>query len=543
MCLVTHSLFAHLQGQLLASVNNKLEALGLPRGGSSLSRNQQFLAAHGISSGAPAGAHVVKDQHQQSLDSAASAWSQAADDSADMALTIKAKAIAESPQASDQARIANDTRPDNSDSRAAAARVQQGRRQPNAFSAHAKSHALQSSGPASMDAQTLDSNTADYTLFGSLSQPLSPEPQISEPSTLTPQPQACMAQPQTLRAQTQTLSAQSLLPPPEQVCNAALSTDSSALSHCNTELQSLPSASVPAAAEATVEGPGAIAVQTPSGMQTAQTDAAKLASPLNAAEGEITLQFAPSYSTAQQGVEGLAHISRIDSSAGASSNRSCLESSQHASIINEQGSWVVMQPGRTSLSVSQPLESAAAVAVTSPALAVMQGPAAPGVMPHSSSSSIACRSEAGEEGNVHIRSKASVEAGKQVDVEAVAEVGVSSRRTADIKGSQAADTSAGFGDSAAWPENTVENATAQVDQKQASSTVGPPTGIVKAFDFTSSIDGRDLQRSLMVSESRTGRLQGSFCTNLDYSRLWHKLHVCDRLCSAPFGPDVLCHAL
>ena len=50
-----HPVMANLQGQLLASVNDSLEALGLPRGSfpAPLSRGQKWLSAHGLSTGAP----------------------------------------------------------------------------------------------------------------------------------------------------------------------------------------------------------------------------------------------------------------------------------------------------------------------------------------------------------------------------------------------------------------------------------------------------------------------------------------------------------
>ena len=564
-------MYGHLQGQLLASVNNKLEALGLPRGISSLSRSQQWLAAHRIPSSVPADAHFMKDQPQQSPNSAASAWSQAADDSIAMAVTIKAKAAAASSQFPDKACTPSDRWSGNSDSSALAAAAttaagyQQARQVSNAHTAHAKLQALQSSGQASdqLDVQTVDLNTAKCVTLRSWSLRLGPEPQINGPSTLTPhpevvsaqmqaltaqpqafsaQPQACSAQiqtlrtqpeslrtqPQTLRAQPDMLSAQSALAPPEQVCNAILSTHSNAVLHCNTEFRSLPSASVQAAAAATAEAAGAIAVQTPSGMHTAQTDAAELAPAPNAAQEKTTLQPGSGYSTAQQGVTGLAaaaHISRIDSFTDASSKRSSFESSLHASAISEQGSWVGVQPGRTNLGASQSLESAAAAAGTSPALAAMQSPAAPGVMPQTCSPSYAFRPE---EGSVELGSEVSVEAGKEVDLEAVAEVGFHGRVKADMEGSKGADMSA----------------SSPMDCKQASSIVGPPTGIVKASDFSSSIDGRDPEQHLpMASEHCTGRLQGSLCTDLDkpVGYLLHE-HMC-ATGSAPFRAGVFCSAL
>ena len=546
--LVTHSLYGHLQGQLLASVNNKLEALGLPRRVASLSRSQQWLAAHGISSSMPADAQSAKDQHQQSLDSAASAWSKDANDSMAMAVTIKAKAQAADPQPPDQARIPSDRWSDSPNSRssaaAAAAGVQQGRQEPDAYAAHPQLQALQASGSALTEVQTFDSNIAEGSPLCPLSQPLSPEPQVSGPCTLTPQPQALSAQPQALsaqarevRAQPQTLSAQSPLPPPEQVCNAALSIDFIALSHCNTEPQPLLSASVSAAAEAAAEADakaaGQIAVQTPSGLHTAQTHAHMLASAPGAAQAMATLQLAPGCSTAQQGVQSsavAAHISRIDSFADASSKRSGFESSQHASTVSQQGSWVVMQPGRTNPSISQSFEPAAATAGSSPTLAAMQGPTALGVMPLTSSYAL-CPA-AGQEGREEYVSQVSVKAGKEVDVEAGAEVSVNGRMEADMEASQGADMSAGDGDSASCLElNRVVEMACRVDHKQASSTGGPPTGTMKASD---SIAGRDLEQHPPVSsESCTGRLQGSFCTDLykPSGYLLHGLHVDVRLCT------------
>ena len=539
---VSHSLYGHLQGQLLASVNNKLEALGLPRGASSLSRSQQWLAAHGISSSVPADAQFAKDQHQhqQGLDSAAAAWSKDADDSMAMAVTIRAKATAASPRPPDQARIPSDRWFVNSNSSpsaaAAAAGVQQGRQEPDAYIAHATLQALQASGPAFTEVQTFDSNTAECHPLCSQSQPLSPEPQVSGPSTLTPQPQALIAQPQALctqpqelRAQPQMLSAQSPVPPPEQGCRAALTTDPTAVSHCNTEHQSSPSASLPAAAEATAEASGPNALQTPSGMHAAQTDTPQLAPASGAAQGTAALQLAPHYSTADHGLGALpvaAHISRIDSFADASSKSSSFESS----TISQQGSGVVVEPGRTDLRISQPLEPAAATAASSPVHAAMQGPIAPGVMPLTSSTSDALRPAAGEEDSVEVGSEVGAEAGKEANVEAGAEVGVEGMVKADMVGSQGADMSAGFG-SAACPENKVVEVASRVDHKQASSTAGPPTGIMKASDST---DGHNLeQHSPVASESCTGRLQGSFCTDLHkpLGYLLHGQHVDVGLCT------------
>ncbi len=63
-----------LQGELLASVNDTLEALGLPRGSSPppLSRGQRWLAAHGLSAGVPADTASISEAEQRSASPATS---------------------------------------------------------------------------------------------------------------------------------------------------------------------------------------------------------------------------------------------------------------------------------------------------------------------------------------------------------------------------------------------------------------------------------------------------------------------------------------
>lgn len=474
----------------------------------------------------PADAQAMKDQHQQSSEPAASAWSTAADDNS-MAMTIKAKATTVSPRPSDQARIANDRWSGNSDSSlaaSAAAADQQGRQEPNAYPAHAQSQAWRPSGPASTNVQFLDSNTAESDSLSSWSQPLSPEPQITGPNL---EPHVLSAQPQTLKAQPQTLSAQFPPHPPEQIYDVALSTHSIGLSHCRNEPQSLLVHFVPAAAEATAEvtaeAAGPIAIQTPSGMHTAQTDAAKLAPAPTAVQEEAALQLAPGHSTAQESVESAAHISRMGSFADASSKRSSCKASQHASIIPEQGACVVV-PGRTHPSTSQPLEQAADAAGTSPALAAMQAPATPRVTPHTISTSSAFCPEAGKEGSVEVGSKVSVEAGKEVGVRAGAEVGAGGRMKADMDGSQEADMCAAFGGSAAWPENVVGSAAFQLGHEQTSSTIEPPTDTVQASFLE--------QHSSVASQSRAGiAMELLHISEQACAPLLHALHVCGRLCT------------
>ena len=57
-----------LQGELLASVNDSLEALGLPRGSSPppLSKGQRWLAAHGLSTDLPTGTASLSKSQQHS---------------------------------------------------------------------------------------------------------------------------------------------------------------------------------------------------------------------------------------------------------------------------------------------------------------------------------------------------------------------------------------------------------------------------------------------------------------------------------------------
>ncbi len=63
-----------LQGELLASVNDTLEALGLPRGSSPppLSRGQRWLSAHGLSAGLPTDTASISEAQQHSASPAIS---------------------------------------------------------------------------------------------------------------------------------------------------------------------------------------------------------------------------------------------------------------------------------------------------------------------------------------------------------------------------------------------------------------------------------------------------------------------------------------
>ena len=63
-----------LQGELLAAVNDTLEALGLPRGSSPppLSRGQRWLAAHGLSAGLPTDTASIDEAQQHSASPATS---------------------------------------------------------------------------------------------------------------------------------------------------------------------------------------------------------------------------------------------------------------------------------------------------------------------------------------------------------------------------------------------------------------------------------------------------------------------------------------
>ena len=63
-----------LQGELLAAVNDTLEALGLPRGSSPppLSRGQRWLAAHGLSAGLPTDTASINEPQQHSASPATS---------------------------------------------------------------------------------------------------------------------------------------------------------------------------------------------------------------------------------------------------------------------------------------------------------------------------------------------------------------------------------------------------------------------------------------------------------------------------------------
>lgn len=63
-----------LQGELLAAVNDTLEALGLPRGSSPplLSRGQRWLAAHGLSAGSPTDTAPLSEAQQHSASPATS---------------------------------------------------------------------------------------------------------------------------------------------------------------------------------------------------------------------------------------------------------------------------------------------------------------------------------------------------------------------------------------------------------------------------------------------------------------------------------------
>ena len=388
---------------------------------------------------------------------------------------------------------------------AAAGEHQQCRQESIAFSAPSL-QPVQSSGSAAGDAHTPDSTLAEHIILSPWSQPLSPEPDV-----FTPQPQALSAQPYRLTS--------------EHTCNAALSADSCqslALSCPNTQPQSPPTASVPAAAEAAAKVVVPLAGRIPSGMHTAQTEAAKLGPAIDAAQGSARLQLAHRHSIAQQsiGLEVLtaaASVSSDDSPCDASSGTS-MGTSPNASS-NEQGSQVLTDPSSMHPNMCRPLKPAALAAGTGPALAAVQGPP---VAVLQTSSLLASKPPSPEAGR---------EAGQEADAEAEGEVSVAGRmEKADVEGSKGAGVEAGRGVPTARLHSGVERVVSHVDQEQSSSTLEPPSDTFKASDSGSSVMGFSLeQRPTVSSGSFTGRVAAqvpSLCS------AWHCPLFCALLVSS-----------
>lgn len=476
----------HLQGQLLASVNNKLEALGLPRGTAPppLSRPQEWLAAHRLSPSLPAYAtSSVKASNAHSRSTEAPAWSKAADDTIITAMSIKAKTTVASPRSLGEAPMSKERWSGSHHSDASAvAGAQHSMQESDGDSKYTALQPVQHSGSAFWDDETPDSSMVEPKALSSRTQPLSPAPWTlaAEPDVLSPQPQAIRAQPQLLN--------------PEHTCNAAMHADGSHLiaeSQCEVESHFFPRASVPSATKAA----GTLAMHLLSGLRSARTDKPKL--DLNG-----SLQPARRNSTVLQGMDvdtftKAAPVSRAagvpdcSNSGSSSSISSRFDDSQHANTI-VVASQRVINASSTSLSVSHDLGSmshvvdmgpAAAVVGTDPALAAMQQGRAPAELLHSDGTSAldALYHEAGTE------------------------CGVEGRMEGGVEGSNGGAVGAGVRESVARFQSRVDF---QLEEKQASSTARLPP---MSAEFSPRITGCDLeqQHSTVLSDSLTGR--GSPC--------------------------------
>lgn len=456
----------HLQGQLLVSVDNKLEALGLPCGTASLpvSRSQQWLAAHRLSPSLPADAKYVQVPQAHSPSSVASALSEAGNDSIATAISITPKVTAASPRLSDEASNPVDMWFGRHHSNAsAAAGIQHVSQQSAACSACSALQPVQRSGSASLDGQTPDASKAEHKPVISFSQPLNSESQtlIAEHDEIAPQPQTLSAQPQLFS--------------PGHNNNAAMRADgfeSMAHSPCNIDSPPRQQACVPAAAEATVT----LVVQSPSHLDPAESDKAKLGNLLKPAS---KFQPASGSSTVQQGMDvdastGAAPACKVDGVPGCSGSSS-LEDSCHASTV-VPGSQLLMHPSNTSQSVSHLLEPTGHAVNTGAALAVMQEDSVPAVLPHTNYMSAldALCSEAG------------------------GEVGVEEQMEGGEEGDEGADGDAGIWESVARFQSRVVRVASQCQEEQAPSKEGA--------DFEHRTTGCDLEQHLTDSpDILTGR--------------------------------------
>lgn len=243
LLVVRHSPYAYLQGHLLASVNDSLEALGLPRGTPQppLSRGQQWLAAHRLSPSLQAGDSPAPASHQPSSSSTASALPMpyaAADTSLASAVSIEAKQVGADRRSSGAScnldSLLSDGISSNALPAAAAAQTQQYRQAANVGNSYADLQQLQPSASTSAGGQAAESHNAEHETLSVESLSLSPEPEPLSPEPQRPSPQAWVQSPE--HALPVSLSADSF--------------DSEASSTSNHELPASSSASMPAAAEA-----------------------------------------------------------------------------------------------------------------------------------------------------------------------------------------------------------------------------------------------------------------------------------------------------